>query len=426
MFADARSQSPSRARFSVCRLNDENVVKPPQNTDHHELPRGRADQQTPVRLAQRKEEADDQGTRNVYDQGPPRECLADPLRDQPGTHEPQHAADRAADRYPEIGPDQSPLPARARANKKPAWRRVRTHSRRIHGRSHQPMGRLRGTPSPQLSRKDALPRRRRQSAGADTVPAKRAPALSQAADSTPRRCGRACQAPRRICSSSSQRSSASRAWVGPRDDVAEERSVRHRHRPCRMADAQTIPALESAAPVSAFDQRRDQRQSALAGLAGTGAERALAAAAQRGQSGAPRPVQAPEGALRAGQAGAAIRGRPPRHRRQRRDAARPRAGRSRRAPAPAPGRRRHAPARRGRGTAATHPTSCAAFSDALASQPSHSARASAISAQIATGGQVAQAAAHPANGIGNIGAVRVRPAGQGGRALAAPGREAGG
>ena len=30
MFADARSQSPSRARFSVCRLNDENVVKPPQ------------------------------------------------------------------------------------------------------------------------------------------------------------------------------------------------------------------------------------------------------------------------------------------------------------------------------------------------------------------------------------------------------------
>src|SRR4051812_42936451 len=30
IFADARSQSPSRARFSVCRLNDENVVKPPQ------------------------------------------------------------------------------------------------------------------------------------------------------------------------------------------------------------------------------------------------------------------------------------------------------------------------------------------------------------------------------------------------------------
>src|SRR5690349_6568821 len=30
IFAEARSQSPSRARFSVCRLNDENVVKPPQ------------------------------------------------------------------------------------------------------------------------------------------------------------------------------------------------------------------------------------------------------------------------------------------------------------------------------------------------------------------------------------------------------------
>ena len=212
------------------------------------------------------------------------------------------------------------------------------------------------------------------------VPAKRAPALSQAANSTPRRCrpGLPSAAPHLLLQLPAQQRQP--GMGRSRDDVAEGGRVRHRHRLCRMADAQTIPALESAAPVGVFDQRRDQRQRALAGLAGTHAERALAAAAQRCQSGAPPrcgaertsdPVkQAPRSA--AGRRGS---------RRQMRGAVRPRPGRPRRAPAPAPGRRRCAPARRGRGTAATHPISCRPFSDALASQPSHSARASAISAQ---------------------------------------------
>ena len=102
-----------------------------------------------------------------------------------------------------------------------------------------------------------------------------------------------------------------------------------------------------------------------------------------------------------------------------RGAVRPRAGRPRRAPAPAPGRRRRAPARRGRGTAATHPTSCRPFSDAPASQPSHSARASAISAQIAQEGRSRRRRRIRRTGSGISVPVRVRQRGRGAGAPAA-------
>ena len=103
------------------------------------------------------------------------------------------------------------------------------------------------------------------------VPAKRAPALSQAAefDSSTLRPGLPSAAPHLLLQLPAQQRQPGMGRI--RDDVAEDGCVRHRHRLCRMADAQTMTALESSAPASTFDQHSDQRQSALAGLTGTDA-----------------------------------------------------------------------------------------------------------------------------------------------------------
>src|SRR5262249_44112464 len=72
------------------------------DADHHELTRGAADQEAPIGSRERAEESDHEGPGHVDDDGAPRERLADALGHEPREPIPPHAAQRAADRDPEI------------------------------------------------------------------------------------------------------------------------------------------------------------------------------------------------------------------------------------------------------------------------------------------------------------------------------------
>src|SRR5512144_2894367 len=109
--AATRAHSPSRARASVCRLNEERGVAA-EDPDHDEVPRRRADQQPAVRTADDGEQADQKRAGDIDQQRPPREGLAEGAGDHVGAQETEHATQAGSEKDPTREIEQGAFPAR--------------------------------------------------------------------------------------------------------------------------------------------------------------------------------------------------------------------------------------------------------------------------------------------------------------------------
>src|SRR3979411_2844804 len=98
----AATVTPTREREGMEAEGKERAVAHANAAHHEDIGVGRH-VVAAVRAGQYKEQADHEGTENIDEQRAPREGGADPARRHKGAPVPRDAAERAADRHPQIG-----------------------------------------------------------------------------------------------------------------------------------------------------------------------------------------------------------------------------------------------------------------------------------------------------------------------------------